>query len=123
VVRLDPAVKIPATLQYGISVERQLARSTTLTINYSGLRGINLFRSRDVNAPLPPFYGARPNPGYSQIRQIESSADLESHSLEITLRGNVTRFFNGMAQYVLARSYDNVGVPARLIRSRRTTGT
>jgi hypothetical protein len=109
VVRLDPTVKIPATLQYGIGVERQLAKSTTLTVNYSAVRGMNLFRSRDVNAPLPPFYAARQNPAYSQIRQIESSADLESHWLEIALRGNVTRFFSGMAQYVLGRSYDNVG--------------
>jgi hypothetical protein len=70
---------------------------------------MNLFRSRDVNAPLPPFYAARPNSAYSQIRQIESSAGLESHSLEIALRGNLTRFFSAMAQYVLARSYDNVG--------------
>ncbi len=109
VVRLDPTVKIPVTIQYGIGVETQLAKATTLTINYAGMRGMNLFRSRDVNAPLPPVYLARPNPGYSQIRQIESSADLESHSLEVALRGNVTRFFSGIAQYTLSRAYNDVG--------------
>jgi outer membrane receptor protein involved in Fe transport len=109
VVRLDPTVKIPVTIQYGIGVETQLAKSTTLTVNYAGMRGINLFRSRDINAPLPPLYLARPNPDYSQIRQIESSADLESHSLEVALRGNVTRFFSGIAQYALSRAYNNVG--------------
>src|SRR5438105_9656338 len=66
-----------------------------------------MFRSRDVNAPLPPFYGARPDPGYSVIRQIESSGRLESHSLDVSLRGNVTRFFNGLMQYTLARAYNN----------------
>jgi hypothetical protein len=108
VVRLDGTVKIPYTVQYGIGVERQLAKSTILTVSYSGMRGMNLFRSRDVNAPLPPFYLARPDPNYGQIRQIESAADLESHSLEIALRGNISHF-SGMAQYVLGRAYNDVG--------------
>ncbi len=109
VVRLDPTVKIPYTVQYGIGVERQLQKSTTLTVSYFGIRGVNLFRSRDVNAPPPPLYLARPNPNFSVVRQIEASADLESHSFELALRGNVTRFFNGMIQYTLSRAYNNVG--------------
>lgn len=107
VVRLDPTVKLPYVAQYGIGVERQLRKSTTLTVNYFATRGVGLFRSRDVNAPPPPFYIARPNPAFSVWRQIESSADLESHSLEIALRGNVTRFFTGMIQYSLARAHNN----------------
>lgn len=109
VVRLDPTVKIPYMLQYGAGIERQLQKSTTVTINYLGLRGINQFRSRDVNAPPPPFYMARPNLAFSGIRQIESSADLRSHSLEVAVRGNITRFFSGMVQYTLARAYNNTG--------------
>src|SRR5205814_1157896 len=87
VVRLDAAVAIPYMAQYGAGIERQLAKSTTLTINYSGVRGVNLFRSRDLNAPTPPLYSARPDPRFSVVRQIESAADLEAHSLEIGLRG------------------------------------
>ena len=109
VVRLDPSVKLPYIAQYGIGVERQLSKSTTVTLNYLGNRGVNLFRSRDVNAPPPPFYLARPNPALSVFRQIESSADLEGHSLELALRGNVSRFFTGMIQYTLSRAYNNVG--------------
>ena len=109
IVKLDPAVKLPYIGQYGIGVERQLSKSTTFTVNYLANRGVNLFRSRDVNAPPPPFYIARPNAAFSVFRQIESSADLESHSLEIGLRGNVTRFFTGMIQYTLSRAYNNTG--------------
>ncbi len=96
-------------LQYGAGVERQLGKSTTLTVNYMGLRGVHLFRSRDVNAPPPPFYIARPNPNLSVWRQIESSGDLESQSLELGLRGNLTQYFVGMVQYTLGRAYNNVG--------------
>jgi hypothetical protein len=109
IVRLDPTVRLPALLQYGVGIERQLRKSTTLSVNYYGTRGTNLFRSRDVNAPPPPFYLARPNPQFSVWRQIESSADLKSNSLEVALRGNVTRYFTGMIQYTLAKAYNNTG--------------
>jgi hypothetical protein len=109
VVRLDPTVRIPYVLQYGAGVERQLGKSTTLTVNYTGLRGVHLFRSRDVNAPPPPFYLARPDPNLSVWREIESSADLESQSLDFGLRGNITPYFVGMIQYTLGRAYNNAG--------------
>jgi hypothetical protein len=113
IVKLDPDVRIPYLLQFGVGVERQLKKSTTLAINYTGSDAVGMFRSRDVNAPLPPLYGARPNPSYSVIRQIESSGRLESHSLDVSLRGNVTRFFNGQMQYTLARAYnDTSGISA-----------
>jgi hypothetical protein len=108
IVRLDPTVRIPYVLQYGVGIERQLNKATTLSVNYTGLRGVHLFRSRDVNAPPPPFYLSRPDPNYSVWRQIESSGDLESRALEFGLRRNVTRYFAGMVQYTLGRAYNNV---------------
>jgi hypothetical protein len=107
IVRLAPDVRIPYLIQFGIGIERQLQKSTTLSLNYTGNDGIGMFRSRDINAPLPPFYAGRPNPNYSVFRQIESSGRLESHSLEIALRGDVTRFFSGLMQYTLSRAYNN----------------
>jgi hypothetical protein len=52
---------------------------------------------------------SRPDPAYGQIRQIESSGNLAAHSLEVSFRGNITRYFMGMAQYLLARAYNDVG--------------
>src|SRR4051794_24176027 len=104
------------TMQFGLGVERQLANSTVLTVNYAGIRGDGLFRSRDVNAPLPPSYLDRPNIAYGQIRQIESSANLAAHSLEVSFRGNVTSYFSGMAQYLLSRACNDAG-GARTINS------
>jgi outer membrane receptor protein involved in Fe transport len=118
VVHLEPGVKIPYTLQYGASVERQLGKSTTLTVSYTGIRGVHLFRSRDLNAPPPPLYLVRPDPNLNVLRQIESNGDLESHSLEIGLRGNVTRYFVGMVQYTLGRALNNIaGTPVGVVRN------
>jgi hypothetical protein len=118
IVKLDPRVKLPYLIQFSSGFEHQVAKSTTVTVNYFGTRGISLFRSRDVNAPPPPLYLVRPDPNYSVWRQIESSGNMMAHSLEIALRGNVTRYFTGMAQYTLSRTYNDVaGNPAQGARS------
>jgi hypothetical protein len=41
-------------------------------------------------------------------RQIESSGHLESNSLEISFRGKVTRYFQGMIQYTLGKILTDV---------------
>jgi hypothetical protein len=104
VVRLDPDVVIPYTFQSSVGLERQLQKSLTLTANYYYTRGVNLFRSRDVNAPLPPFFGPRPDPNFSLARRIESTGRQTGHSLELGLRGNITPYFNGMVQYVFGHA-------------------
>jgi hypothetical protein len=109
VVRLAPEVIIPYTAQFGGGVERQLLKGLTLTVNYIGARGFDLFRSRDVNAPLPPLFAGRPDFRFAQLRQIESTGRLTSHSLEIGLRGAITTYFNGMIQYVYGRAWNDTG--------------
>src|SRR5262249_37700228 len=55
VVRLANNVRIPYLFQFSTSMERQLARKSTLAVTYTGNAGAGAFRSRDINAPLPPF--------------------------------------------------------------------
>jgi hypothetical protein len=107
IVQLDPNIRIPYILQYSLSLERQLQKSTTLAITYLGSRGFDQFLSRDINAPLPPTYLTRLDSSIGVLREIESGGRRATDSLELTLRGNVTRFFNGMAQYRLAFAHDN----------------
>ena len=106
-VRLGPDATIPYLLDYGVGVERQLRPKTTLAINLHGTRGYDQFRSRDVNAPPPPDYSARPDSAYSQIRQIEAAGNARSIAFEVTLRGQATSRFNGTAQYGLGGSWND----------------
>jgi hypothetical protein len=108
VVRLDRAERIPYLGQFSAAVERQLYAGTTLSVTYWASRGVSLFRSRDVNAPAPPDYLVRPNPDIGVYRQIESSGHLESNAMEISFRGHITRFFQGMVQYTLGQTYNDV---------------
>jgi hypothetical protein len=113
IVRLAPDVTIPYTAQFSLGVERQLQKALTLTVGYVGARGVGLFRSRDVNAPLPPAFASRPDARFTVVRQIESTGRMTTHSLEIGLRGNVTPYFNGMIQYVFGRAWnDTSGITA-----------
>ncbi len=112
-VQLSPTLVIPHSVQFGGGIEHQLAKSTTIAVTYTGSRGFGLFRSRDLNAPPPPLYLARPDPAHATIREIESVGRQRSHSLQVSLRGRMTRFFNGSIQYVLSRTMnDTSGINA-----------
>jgi hypothetical protein len=106
-VTLDPRQRIPYSVQYGIGFERQLNAAASVFANYVGMRGIDRFRSRDVNAPPPPAYAARPNPNLGQNRQIESEGYLKSNALEIGFRGRPAKFLTGQARYNLGKTYNN----------------
>lgn len=108
IVRFAPNLRSPYTFQVSMGVERQLANSLTATVNYVDIRGVKLFRSRDINAPSTSDL-QRPDPGIGVLRLIESSALSRTHLLELTLRGSITRFFSGTIQYNLGRAYNNTG--------------
>lgn len=104
---LDPRLRIPQIVQYSFGIERQITAKSTLSATYVGTRGIDLFISRDINAPLGPDYLARPNPAFGQIRQMESEGYQKGNSLELTFRGKPSKYFAGQAQYILGKSYNN----------------
>ncbi|MCU1383246.1 MAG: hypothetical protein JWL71_1943 [Acidobacteria bacterium] len=107
IVRLASDIQIPQTLQYSVGLDHQLQKTLTLSLTYTGARGYHLFRSRDVNAPLPPLYLGRPDPAYGAIREVESTGRQQTDSLQATVRGKVSRWFNGQMQYTLSRGYND----------------
>jgi len=106
--RLASDLRNPYSIQYSFGVERQIDRQTTISVNYIASKGTKLFRSRDLNAPPPP-YSARPEAGIAVLRQFESSASQRTHGLELTVRGHFTRFFNGTVQYTLGSAKNDTG--------------
>jgi hypothetical protein len=108
-VRTAPNMRTPYTIQDSVDVERQLQPGMTLTVGYAGIVGVSRFRSRDVNAPPPPDYMARPVPNLAFVQQIESGGRLLSYALEVTFRSKAGRWFTGQAKYTLGRADDNSG--------------
>lgn len=107
VVVLDRRAHIPYTLQYSAGVERQVTAKSTLSAMYIGSRGIDLFRSVDANAPLPPAYTGRPNLNLGQEREIQSDGYQKSNALEVTFRGSPVKFVTGQVQYTFSRASNN----------------
>src|SRR2546429_7394480 len=53
-VTIDPGIRLPYLLQGSLAVERRLGRGRNfLTLELMTVRGVGLYRTRDVNAPLP----------------------------------------------------------------------
>ena len=101
--------RIPYVTNYSAGVERQLAKGLTLAATYRGTTGVALFRSRDVNAPLPPFYQARPTLDLGVVRQIESEGRQRGNAIDLTLSSNGGRWFSGLAQYTFSHTNNNSG--------------
>ena len=107
IVRFAPALRLPYIVQYSAGIERPLLKSTIFTATYVGTKGFDLFRSRDLNAPLPPFYDQRPDPAVATLREIESAGRSDSNELNVSIQAKIRPYFNGVVHYALARTYDD----------------
>ena len=96
----QPNIKSPVQGYYGLSLEREMTKNTTLTLAYTGYRGWHALRSIDINAPPPPFTSAlRPNPNYAQVLQLNSGGYQKSDGLTVSFRGRIGNVYSGFLQY------------------------
>ena len=49
-------MRAPYYMQSALTLERQLSASTAFAVTYTNSHGLHLFRSEDINAPLPGTY-------------------------------------------------------------------
>jgi hypothetical protein len=95
-----PSMKSPVQGYFGISAERQVTKTATVTFGYNGYRGWHALRTLDINAPLPPYPDTvRPNPNYSQINEQDSGGYQKSDDLSVSFRGRIHDVFAGFLQY------------------------
>jgi len=100
-------IRTPYVTQEGASIERQLGKGRNyLTVEFTHLRGVKLYRLRNINAPLPGTT-VHPFPNFTNINQYESSGASQSDSLAITYQATVHRRFDLLAQYTLSKSMDD----------------
>jgi len=104
------STRLPYTTNFSVGIEREVTHGITLAATYRGTIGVHLFRSRDVNAPLPPSFNTnRPDSDFGTIRQIESEGRQLGNALDITLQGKAKKWFSGMAQYTFSHTNNNTG--------------
>lgn len=113
--RLAPDLRAPYLFQSSLGLERRLGSLTQLSVEYQSLRGVHLYRPRNINAPFGSD-GTLPNPNFLLINQVESSASMRTNALVVGLQGQFIKHFKGMMQYTLSRTNDDtngiLGLPA-----------
>ena len=108
--QLAPNAKIPYQIQYGLSIERQLGERATGTVSVYSARGIDSFRSVDVNAPTPESgYTVRPDPAFGLVRQMQAAGFWEGSGLDISYRGRLNKYFTGFGRYTWSHYASNTG--------------
>jgi hypothetical protein len=108
--QLQPNAKIPYQIHYGVSIERQLGQHATGTVSVYSMRGVDMFRSIDVNAPtVQSGYTARPNAAYGRIRQMQPEGIYLGNGLDISYRGMWNKYFSGFGRYTWAHYESNTG--------------
>jgi hypothetical protein len=108
--QLEPNAKIPYQIQYGLSVERQLGEKATGVVSVYSSRGIDAFRSVDINAPTPESgYAVRPDPAYGRIRQMQPEGFWQGDGMDISYRGRLDKYFSGFGRYTWSHYDSNTG--------------
>ncbi len=109
VVRIANDIRLPYLMQASFGIERKLGKGRNyLTLEYTWIRGVHLYRTRNVNAPLPTT-GLRPDSSFININQFESSGTSFSHSAAVTLQSTLRRRLDLLAQYTLSRTTNDTG--------------
>ena len=68
---------LPRTFRTNVGVEQAVGKYGRINVGYSFARGSDLFRGRNVNAPLAD--GTRPDSEWGNVTQIESTARSQAH--------------------------------------------
>jgi len=105
-------LRTPYTINSAISVERSFKNGLSLSLSFDEVKGVHMYRARDINAPLPGTL-IRPNPAEGVITQLESSASSRFDSLTIGFRQRIGNL-NWFGNYSLGTNYNDSNGPFSL---------
>ena len=104
----QPNLQAPQQGYFGLSVERQVTKNSTVSLGYNGYRGWHALRSVDINAPLPPFTSpVRPNPNFAQVLQLQSQGYQKTDGMNLSYRGRIRNIVSGFLQYTWQHADSN----------------
>ena len=106
IVRIAPGLRFPYLMQSSLAVEQNFGAQGYLTVEFMALRGVNLYRMHNINAPL---FGTliRPDPSFMNIDQFESLGRSRGYNITITYKARIRRRLDFLSQYRLGRTEDD----------------
>lgn len=114
---LSPNYRSPLMQQLGLSLERQLTKSATLTFTYLHSYGVHQMATRNANAYLPGTYqygsktltGVRPNPSLGIVQEFYPEAIFKQNQFIMHINANVTPNFRVMGFYNITTANSDTG--------------
>ncbi len=103
---------LPYTMNSSVSFEKRLPKGLFAAVTYDFVRGIHLYRSRNLNAPLPGEIEV-PDPTRGNVNLLESTAMSSYHSLGVRVNGRIGRT-SIFARYTYSRNYSDTDGPFSL---------
>jgi Carboxypeptidase regulatory-like domain/TonB dependent receptor len=103
--QIDSSLRSPYVLQTALGVERQVAKNTTITVNYTNTRGVHEFRTRDINAPNPFVnYETVYGPPGLQLDNYESTGFFRQNQLMTNVNSRIGSWFTLFGGYVFSHA-------------------
>ena len=117
IIQVTPSYHSPYTEQLSTSLERQLTKTTSLSVTYLHTYGVHQMVSRDSNAYLPGTFlygsttltGVRPNPSLGIVQQYDSEAVFKQNQLIVNINARITPKFNLSGFYNWTAVNSNTG--------------
>ena len=111
---VSASLRAPYIMQSALTVERRLPWNITLATTYTNSHGIHVFRSDDINAPLPGTYNPNvPDSGVfplghpGPVNLMESSGVYNQNQLITNVNAKVTAGFSLFGFYVFNHARSN----------------
>jgi hypothetical protein len=98
-------LRAPYLMQSALGVERQLARRTTVSVNWTDTRGVHQFVTSDINAPLPN--GLRPYGNIGDIYQFQSDGLLKQMQVITRINSQLGSRVSLFGAYIWNNAHSN----------------
>ena len=115
---LESNAQNPYTMQWHLTIEREVFSGTVASVAYVGNRGVHLaapteinFKARtileDGSAFFPPGPPTRVNPNFTAINLRDFGSDSHYHGLQMRFRKRYSHGFQVQASYTYSKTIDN----------------
>ncbi len=109
---MDPHMQNAYSRQGSVEVERQLGATSTVSVGYEYIRGVDLIVQINQNVPTCTAVGAnngcRPNSTYANDNQYSPLASSTYHGLHVSFVQRPARWGSYRVSYTLSKAMDDV---------------
>ncbi|HVC45839.1 MAG TPA: carboxypeptidase regulatory-like domain-containing protein [Terracidiphilus sp.] len=114
-VEIAPGFHAPYTNQFGTSIERQLTKTSTVTVTYLRSFGVHQIVTRDANAYLPGTYdpsattqtASRPNPNLGVVNEFYPEAVFKQNQIIVNFNAQLSPKFHLFGFYSYSNANSN----------------